>query len=79
MRGHQPQSVLIIGAGIADLTAAIALSQKGYVCEVAEITPAGEPIGAALTITARAIKTLCIIGLLSARGGRAFRQLAQPD
>jgi 2-polyprenyl-6-methoxyphenol hydroxylase-like FAD-dependent oxidoreductase len=64
MPEHQTQRVLIIGAGIAGLTAAIALSQKGYVCEVAEITPAGEPIGAALTITGRAIETLSVIGLL---------------
>jgi 2-polyprenyl-6-methoxyphenol hydroxylase-like FAD-dependent oxidoreductase len=65
MPEHKPQSVLIVGAGIAGLTAAIALSQKGYVCEVAEITPAGEPIGAALTITGRAIETLAVIGLLA--------------
>jgi 2-polyprenyl-6-methoxyphenol hydroxylase-like FAD-dependent oxidoreductase len=64
MPQHQPHSILIIGAGIAGLTAAIALSNKGYVCEVAEITHAGEPIGAALTITGRAIDTLSVIGLL---------------
>jgi 2-polyprenyl-6-methoxyphenol hydroxylase-like FAD-dependent oxidoreductase len=57
---------LIVGGGIAGLTAAIALARKGIDCEVVEITESGEPVGAAITITGPAVDTLATVGVLEA-------------
>jgi 2-polyprenyl-6-methoxyphenol hydroxylase-like FAD-dependent oxidoreductase len=58
--------VLIVGGGIAGLTAAIALAKNGIAAEVAEITACGEPIGAAITITGQALQALAAVDLLEA-------------
>jgi len=58
--------VLIVGGGIAGLTAAIAISQKGIACEIVETTPSGEPVGAAITIIGPAVNALAAVGILEA-------------
>jgi 2-polyprenyl-6-methoxyphenol hydroxylase-like FAD-dependent oxidoreductase len=59
-------NALIVGGGIAGLTAAIALTRKGVACEVVEITASGEPVGAAITITGPAMEALNAVGVLEA-------------
>lgn len=56
------QKVLIVGGGIAGLTAATALGRQGVACTVLELRAA--PAGAAITIQNRAINALQDLGLL---------------
>ena len=56
------KNALIVGGGIAGLTAATALGRQGVSCEVLELH--GEPAGAAVTIQNRAIDGLAELGLL---------------
>jgi len=56
------QNVLVVGGGIAGLTAAAALGRQGGAVEVLELH--GEPAGAAVTIQNRAIDALAELGLL---------------
>src|SRR3712207_5767196 len=56
------QNVLVVGGGIAGLTAAAALGRQGVAVEVLELH--GEPAGAAVTIQNRAIDALAELGLL---------------
>ncbi len=55
-------STLIVGGGIAGLTAAIALGRQGIACDIVELR--GEPAGAAITIQNRAINAMQDLGLL---------------
>jgi 2-polyprenyl-6-methoxyphenol hydroxylase-like FAD-dependent oxidoreductase len=55
--------VLIVGAGVAGLTAACALAGRGVTVEVAEAT-GGEPVGAAIMISGRALEALGSIGVM---------------
>lgn len=57
-------NALIVGGGIAGLSAAIVLSRQGIACDLVEITASGEPIGAAITITGPAIAALAAMGIL---------------
>ncbi len=68
------KTALIIGGGIAGLTAATALSRRGVACEVVELR--NEPAGAAITIQNRAINALNDLGLLDQllEAGRARPQ-----
>ncbi|MGH7075151.1 MAG: FAD-dependent monooxygenase [Stellaceae bacterium] len=52
--------ILIVGGGVAGLTAAAALAQRNVDCEVIEL--AGDALGAAITITGRALDALDSIG-----------------
>jgi 2-polyprenyl-6-methoxyphenol hydroxylase-like FAD-dependent oxidoreductase len=54
--------VLVVGGGIAGLTAATALARKGFTCEVVE--PCERPSGAAITLLDRAVDGLEEIGVL---------------
>jgi len=54
-------TALIIGGGIAGLSASIALSRAGVRCEVVEL--AGEPLGASLGISGRAAEALAELGV----------------
>ncbi len=54
-------TALIIGGGIAGLSASIALSRAGVSCDVAEL--AGEPLGASLGISGRAAEALDELGV----------------
>jgi 2-polyprenyl-6-methoxyphenol hydroxylase-like FAD-dependent oxidoreductase len=55
-------NVLIVGGGIAGLTAANALARQGVTCEVVELYD--RPVGAAITLLNRAIDGLHEIGVL---------------
>ena len=52
---------LIIGGGIAGLSAAIALSRVGVTCDVVELT--GSPLGASLGVSGRAAEALDELGV----------------
>lgn len=54
-------TTLIIGGGIAGLSAAIALSRVGVACEVVELTDS--PLGASLGISGRAAEALYELGV----------------
>jgi 2-polyprenyl-6-methoxyphenol hydroxylase-like FAD-dependent oxidoreductase len=58
--------VLIVGGGIAGLSAAVALSRQGIDCELVEVSASGEPIGAAITFTGQALQALAALGALDA-------------
>nr|WP_047308545.1 alpha/beta hydrolase fold domain-containing protein [Rhodopseudomonas palustris] len=55
--------VIIVGAGIAGMTAAIALSQKGHEAVVLEQTPELKEIGAGIQLAANAVWVLRELGL----------------
>ena len=57
-------NVLIVGGGIAGLSAAIALSRIGIQCEVVELS--GEALGASLGISGRAANALDELGVYDA-------------
>jgi 2-polyprenyl-6-methoxyphenol hydroxylase-like FAD-dependent oxidoreductase len=57
-------SALIVGGGIAGLSAALALGQRGVSCDVLEISHA--PLGASLGISGRAAETLVDLGVYDA-------------
>jgi FAD-dependent urate hydroxylase len=60
---QERRSIMIIGAGIAGLTAAIALSREGHHVRVFERHTAVEPLGAGLILWSNAITALRHIGL----------------
>ncbi|MHB1809878.1 MAG: FAD-dependent monooxygenase [Solirubrobacteraceae bacterium] len=56
--------VVIVGGGVAGLTAALALARKGIDAHVYEQAPAIEPIGASLSIGPNALRLIDELGLL---------------
>ena len=56
--------ILIIGAGIGGLTAAIALRQAGFVVEVFERTAEVKEIGAGIGLSANSVRVLKHLGLM---------------
>lgn len=56
------KKALIVGGGLAGLTAAVSLGREGVSCELVELKK--EPTGAAITIQNRAIDALESLGLL---------------
>ncbi|WP_439616710.1 FAD-dependent monooxygenase [Shinella sp.] len=65
-----PKSATIVGAGIAGLTAALALAQKGIVSHILEQAPTLEEVGAGLQISPNASRILSDLGLLDALSAR---------
>ncbi|KAJ7059651.1 hypothetical protein C8F01DRAFT_1145259 [Mycena amicta] len=63
----KPLHIAIIGAGIAGLTAAVAFRKEGHTVEVFESAAQSREIGAALALTANAIRVLRYLGLDMAR------------
>jgi 2-polyprenyl-6-methoxyphenol hydroxylase-like FAD-dependent oxidoreductase len=55
--------ITILGGGIAGLTTAIALKQRGYDVEIFEAAPQLQPVGAGLGLGANAIKALEKLGI----------------
>lgn len=69
------RSILVSGGGIAGLTAALALSKRGYRVEVCEKAPGFDVIGAGIQLSPNALRILDELG-----AGRAIRRLASaPD
>ena len=62
--------VAIAGAGIAGLTAAIALAQRGFAVEVFERASVLEEIGAGIQLSPNAMAVLERLGVAAALGGR---------
>ena len=56
--------ILIIGAGIGGLTAAIALRQAGFVVEVFERAAEVKEIGAGIGLSANSVRVLKHLGLM---------------
>jgi salicylate hydroxylase len=65
------QPILIAGAGIAGLTAAIALARAGFAVKLIERATRFEEIGAGLQLSPNASRVLIGLGLASALGRRA--------
>lgn len=64
------KSATIVGAGIAGLTAALALARKGIAAHILEQAPALEEVGAGLQLSPNASRILADIGLLDTLGAR---------
>ncbi|NEA40290.1 FAD-dependent monooxygenase [Streptomyces sp. SID11385] len=62
-------TALIVGGGIAGLSAAVALSRAGVSCDVLEL--AEEPAGASLALSGRATEALAEIGVYEACAARS--------
>lgn len=59
----KPERTLIVGGGIAGLTAAASLARAGIPCEIVERTPAWAPIGAGIVMSVNAMQILRGLGL----------------
>ncbi len=63
MQGRDGQPILIIGAGIGGLTAAIALRQRGFDVHVYERAPTLSEVGAGITLWYNALSALSALGI----------------
>jgi 2-polyprenyl-6-methoxyphenol hydroxylase-like FAD-dependent oxidoreductase len=52
------ESILIVGGGVAGLTAAIALRQRGFTPELIEREPAWQAVGAGIALQPNAMRLL---------------------
>jgi salicylate hydroxylase len=57
------ETILIVGGGIAGMTASAALAQQGFKVTLLESAPQFGEIGAGLTLTPNAMKGLDFIGI----------------
>src|SRR5690606_26936516 len=60
---HQPIRVLVAGAGIGGLTAALALQKRGYQVQVCEQATQLREVGAGLQLSPNALRALYQLGL----------------
>jgi FAD-dependent urate hydroxylase len=73
--------IIIIGAGMGGMSAAIALQRNGHDVEVYEQVVVNKPVGAALTVWSNGVKCLNYLGLeqqIAALGG-SLQQMAYVD
>ncbi len=68
----RPLRIVIIGAGIGGLTAAVALRQRGFEVEVHERSAKLEEVGAGLQVGPNAVKVLHALGLKDELRRNAF-------
>src|SRR5580693_8767200 len=73
---HRPLKIVIIGAGIGGLAAAIALRQRGIEVEIFERSAKLEEAGAGLQIGPNAVKVLRALGLEDELMRNAFEPLS---
>lgn len=59
----KPETILIVGGGVAGMTASAALAQQGFKVTLLEAAPQFGEIGAGLTLTPNAMKGLDFIGI----------------
>jgi 2-polyprenyl-6-methoxyphenol hydroxylase-like FAD-dependent oxidoreductase len=59
-------TILIVGAGIAGLTAALSLHQIGVDCRVFETVPVPQPLGVGINVLPHAVRELTELGLADA-------------
>jgi salicylate hydroxylase len=59
----RPEKILIVGGGVAGMTASAALAQQGFAVTLLEAAPQFGEIGAGLTLTPNAMKGLDFIGI----------------
>ncbi|MGX7761378.1 FAD-dependent monooxygenase [Streptomyces angustmyceticus] len=57
------RTAVIVGAGVAGLTAAAALAGAGWQVEIAELSPSGATSGWGLCLTGPALRALAVLGL----------------
>jgi FAD-dependent urate hydroxylase len=67
------ERILIVGGGIAGLTAAIALRQRGFSPELIERSPAWRAVGAGIAVQPNAMRVLMRLGV-----GAAFERAGAP-
>jgi len=65
----RPETILIVGGGIAGMTASAALAQQGFKVTLLESAPQFGEIGAGLTLTPNAMKGLDSIGICELAAG----------
>jgi 2-polyprenyl-6-methoxyphenol hydroxylase-like FAD-dependent oxidoreductase len=65
---------VIIGAGIAGLTSAVSLNQRGWSVTVVEKAASLDPVGTAIALAPNAMRALDVLGI-----GDEVRAVAQPD
>src|SRR5215213_4668822 len=68
----RPLRIVIVGAGIGGLAAAVALRQGGFEVEVHERSPKLEEVGAGLQVGPNAVKVLYALGLKEQLHRNAF-------
>lgn len=73
MRADDSNRILIAGAGIAGLTAALAFAQRGFAAHVFERSDRLEEIGAGLQVSPNATRILDQLGVLKSLRARAVR------
>jgi salicylate hydroxylase len=62
-RAHRPGRIVIIGAGIGGLAAAVALHQRGFEVQLCERSARLEEVGAGIQVGPNAVKVLRALGL----------------
>ncbi len=71
--GTDERPILIAGAGVAGLTAALAFARRGFQVRIFERAPELEPVGAGLQLSPNAARILRRLGVLDALGPVAVR------
>jgi salicylate hydroxylase len=64
MVGHPPRTILVAGAGIAGLTAALAFAARGFRVEIFERAESFEAVGAGIQLSPNATRILGALGVL---------------
>lgn len=66
MNGARPTEIIVAGAGIAGLTAALAFASRGYAVQVFERAPQLDEVGAGIQLSPNATRILARLDVLPA-------------